>query len=109
MPIIPLYDHVIIKRVEANNKTASGLIVASAATPDQWYGQVVAVGQGKLLQNGDILPLIVEVGHTVVISTKSDYREPINVDGVELYAFRENELVGILSETVAEDQTTEDA
>jgi len=96
MPIIALYDNVIIRRIESPNTTASGLIISSTSSPDQWTGEVVATGEGKILQDGCLFPLTVKEGDKVIISTKSEYRAPISVDGEELYAFKEHELVGII-------------
>jgi chaperonin GroES len=112
MPIAPLYDHVILRRLEAAQTRASGLIVPTGNGADQWVGEVVACGQGKLLQDGTLVPLTVCEGDRVIISTKSDYRPPISVDGEELFAFRENELVGVLydfgDEIPGEDEETEE-
>ena len=68
MAIRPLHDRVVIKRVEAEEKTASGIVLPGAAAEKPDLGEVVAIGTGKLLENGSVRPLAVKVGDKVIIT-----------------------------------------
>ena len=94
MKIRPLHDRVVVKRVEAERKTASGIVIPDSAgeKPDQ--GEVIAVGNGKKLENGDVRALDVKVGDRVLFGKYSG--QSVKVDGVELLVMREEDIMGVV-------------
>ena len=95
--IKPLYDRVVIKPVEeAEEKTPSGIIIPDTAKEKPSEGKVVAVGEGKLLENGEIKPLKVKVGDKVIYSKYAG--NDIVVDGEELIILREDDILAIVEE-----------
>ena len=94
MNIRPLYDNVVIKRVEQEAVSAGGIVLPGSAKEQPNQGKVVAVGDGALQDNGDIRALQVKVGDTVVFGQYSG--NTIKVDGDELMIMRENEIFGII-------------
>ena len=93
--IVPLYDRVVIKPVEeAEERTPSGIIIPDTAKEKPSEGEVVAVGEGKLLENGEIKPLKVKVGDKVIYSKYAG--NDIVVDGEELIILREDDILAII-------------
>ena len=94
MNIRPLYDNVVIKREEQEAVSAGGIVLPGSAKEQPNQGEVVAVGDGALQDNGEIRALQVKVGDTVVFGQYSG--NTIKVDGDELMIMRENEIFGII-------------
>ncbi len=94
MKIRPLHDRVIVKRVEEETTTAGGIVLPGSAAEKPSEGEVLAVGNGKLLENGDIRPLDVKVGDRVLFGKYSGTE--VKVDGEELIVMREDDIMGIL-------------
>ncbi|WP_035055844.1 co-chaperone GroES [Andreprevotia chitinilytica] len=94
MGIRPLHDRVVIKRVEAEEKTASGIVLPGAAAEKPDLGEVVAIGTGKLLDNGSVRPLAVKVGDKVILGKYSG--QSVKVNGEELLVVREEDIFGVL-------------
>ena len=94
MKIRPLHDRVVVKRVEAEEKTASGIVLPGSAAEKPDMGEVLAVGNGKLLKNGELLPLDIKVGDKVLFGKYSG--QTVKVDGEELMVMREEDIMGIL-------------
>jgi chaperonin GroES len=92
MPLRPLYDRVLV-RPHDGRKTASGIVVAGQ--PNQPRGQVVATGDGHVLENGHLRPLTVQVGDIVEFDPNGGYE--IEVDGEQLVVFQEAAIIGIIS------------
>ncbi|MDR1887978.1 MAG: co-chaperone GroES [Zoogloeaceae bacterium] len=94
MKIRPLHDRVIVKRVEAELKTASGIVIPDSAgeKPDQ--GEVLAVGPGKRDDSGKIITPDVKVGDKVLFGKYAG--QTVKVDGQEVLVVREEDIVGIL-------------
>lgn len=94
MKIRPLHDRVIVKRVEAERTTASGIVIPDSAgeKPDQ--GEVLAIGNGKLLENGEVRKLDVKVGDRVLFGKYSG--QTVKVDGQEVLVMREEDIMGVL-------------
>ena len=90
----PLHDRVVVKRLENETKTASGIVIPdnAAEKPDQ--GQIVAVGEGKKNDKGDRLPMDVKVGDIVVFGKYSG--QTVKVDGEELLVMREEDIMGVV-------------
>ncbi|MEN9460950.1 MAG: hypothetical protein RIS84_970 [Pseudomonadota bacterium] len=96
MSIRPLHDRVIVKRVEEERKTASGIVIPDSATEKPVRGKIIAVGNGKILENGEVRPLDVKVGDIVLFGKYSG--SEIKFDGEELLVMREEDLVAILED-----------
>ncbi|MEQ6292396.1 co-chaperone GroES [Vogesella sp. GCM10023246] len=94
MAIRPLHDRVVIKRLEAEEKTASGIVLPGAAAEKPDMGEVVAVGHGKILENGDRRALELKVGDKVIFGKYSG--QTVKVDGEELLVMREEDVMGIV-------------
>jgi len=94
MKIRPLHDRVIVKRLEEERKTAGGIVIPDTAgeKPDQ--GEVVAVGNGKILEDGKLRPLDVKVGNRVLFGKYSG--QTVKVEGDELLVMREEDIMGII-------------
>ncbi|NUE65877.1 MULTISPECIES: co-chaperone GroES [Snodgrassella] len=94
MTIRPLNDRVVVKRLEAEEKTASGIVLPGSAAEKPDMGEVIAVGNGKLLKNGDRQKLDVKVGDKVIFGKYSG--QTVKVDGEELLVMREEDIFGIV-------------
>ena len=94
MKIRPLHDRVIVKRVEAERTTASGIVIPDSAgeKPDQ--GEVLAVGPGKRDDNGKQIALDVKVGDRVLFGKYAG--QSVKVDGQEVLVMREEDIMGVL-------------
>jgi len=94
MKIRPLHDRVVIKRVEAEEKTASGIVLPGNAAEKPDMGEVVSVGTGKLLDNGSVRALQVKAGDKVIFGKYSG--QTVKVDGNELLVMREEDIMGVV-------------
>ena len=94
MKLRPLHDRVIIKRLEAETKSAGGIVIPDTATEKPIKGEVVAVGAGKILENGNVRALAVKAGDNVLFGKYSGTE--VKVDGEELLVMREEDLVAII-------------
>ncbi|MEO7149906.1 MAG: co-chaperone GroES [Rhodanobacteraceae bacterium] len=94
MKLRPLHDRVIIKRLEAETKSAGGIVIPDTATEKPVKGEVVAVGTGKILEDGKVRPLAVKAGDKVLFGKYSGTE--VKVDGDELLVMREEDLMAII-------------
>ena len=94
MKLRPLHDRVIIKRLEAETKSAGGIVIPDTATEKPIKGEVVAVGTGKILDDGKVRALAVKAGDKVLFGKYSGTE--VKVDGEELLVMREEDLVAII-------------
>ena len=94
MKIRPLHDRVIIKRVEEERKTASGIVIPDTAAEKPDQGEVLAVGTGKVLEDGSVRKLEVKVGDKVLFGKYSG--QTVKVDGQEVLVMREEDIMGVL-------------
>lgn len=94
MQIRPLHDRVIIKRLEQETKSAGGIVIPDSAAEKPQRGEVIAVGNGKLLDNGEVRALDVKVGDTVLFGKYSG--NEVKVDGDELVVMREDDIMAVL-------------
>lgn len=94
MNIRPLHDRVIIKRMEEERTSPGGIVIPDTATEKPIRGEVVAVGKGKLMENGDVRPLDVKVGDKVLFGKYSGTE--VKVDGQELLVMREEDIMAIV-------------
>lgn len=94
MAIRPLHDRVVIKRLEAEEKTASGIVLPGSAAEKPDMGEVIAVGNGKILENGERRPLELKKGDKVIFGKYSG--QTVKVDGDEVLVMREEDVMGIV-------------
>ena len=95
MKIRPLYDRIVVKRVEEGaDKTASGLFIPDSAKEKPQEGEVVAVGQGKRSDDGKLMPLDVKAGDRILFGKYSG--SDIKIDNEEYMIMREDEVLGVL-------------
>ena len=94
MKIRPLHDRVIVKRLEEERKTASGIVIPdnAAEKPDQ--GEIMAVGNGKIMDDGKVRALAVKVGDRVLFGKYLG--QTVKVEGDELLVMREEDIMGVV-------------
>ncbi len=95
MKIRPLYDRVVVRRKEEEEKTAGGIVLPGSAKEKPNQGEVVAIGEGKVLDNGDVRPLAVKVGDRVVFGQYAG-SNTIEVEGEELIIMGESEIFAVV-------------
>jgi len=94
MNIRPLHDRVVVRRLEEETKTAGGIVLPDTAAEKPSQGEVLAVGPGKLLDNGDVRALDVKVGDKVLFGQYGG--STVKIDGEELLILTESEIFGVL-------------
>jgi len=100
MTLRPLYDRVIVKRIEQQRKTASGIVIPDSAAEKPEQGEVISVGIGKLLADGSLRALQLQPGDQVLFGKYAG--QTVKVDDQELLVLREEEVLAVL-----EDERTE--
>ena len=95
MKIRPLQDRVIVKRVEEQAKTKGGIIIPDTAKEKPQEGRVIAVGTGKILEDGTVRPLEVKAGDKILFAKYGG--TDVKIDGEEQIIIREDDVLGILS------------
>ncbi|AGS07002.1 co-chaperone GroES [Candidatus Profftella armatura] len=96
MGLRPLHDRVIVKRVDQETKTASGIVLPETAAEKPDQGEVLAIGTGKILEDGRIRPLAIKVGDRVLFGKYAG--QSVKVDGKELLVMREEDLFAVIEE-----------
>ncbi len=94
MSIRPLHDRVVIKRMEEERTSAGGIVIPDSATEKPVRGEVLAVGNGKITDSGDVRPLDVKVGDQVLFGKYSGTE--VKVDGEDILVMREDDIMGVL-------------
>jgi chaperonin GroES len=94
MKIRPLHDRVIVKRMEEERKTASGIFIPDVATEKPDQGEIVAVGNGKMGDDGKLQAMNVKVGDRVLFGKYSG--QAFKMDGQELLTMREDDIIGVV-------------
>jgi chaperonin GroES len=94
MNIRPLHDRVVVKRMEEERTTAGGIVIPDSATEKPSRGEIIAVGKGKVAENGDVRELDVKVGDTVLFGKYAGTE--IKVEGEEVLIMREDDIIGII-------------
>jgi chaperonin GroES len=94
MKLRPLHDRVIVKRLEEERKTASGIVIPDTAAEKPDQGEILAVGNGKLLEDGKVRTLDVKVGDRVLFGKYSG--QTVKVDGEELLVMREEDIMAVV-------------
>ena len=90
----PLHDRVIVRRLDEEEKSTGGIIIPDSAKEKPVQGKVIAVGKGKSLENGEVRPLDVKEGDTVIFSTYAGTE--IKLDGDALLMMREDDILGVI-------------
>ncbi len=96
MKIRPLHDRILVQRLEEEEKTKGGIIIPDTAKEKPIEGKVVAVGNGKLLRNGEVKPLDVKVGDRVLFGKYAGTE--VKIGGEEYLIMREDDILGIIEE-----------
>lgn len=94
MKVRPLHDRVIVKRLEEERKTASGIVIPDAATEKPDQGEIVAVGNGKVGDDGKLRPMNVKVGDKILFGKYAG--QTFKIDGVEYLTMREDDIIGVV-------------
>ncbi|RWU08816.1 co-chaperone GroES [Pseudidiomarina gelatinasegens] len=95
MKLRPLHDRVIIKRSEAETKSAGGIVLTGSAAEKSTRGEVVAVGNGRILENGDVKALDVKVGDSVLFNESYGVKTQ-KIDGEEYLIMSESDILAII-------------
>jgi chaperonin GroES len=95
MKFTPLHDKVLVKRTEEEEKSAGGIVLPGSASEKPSQGEVVAVGPGKKSENGDVSPVGVAVGDTVIFGQYGG--NEIKIDGDEYLILSETDIFGVVS------------
>ena len=94
MKVRPLQDRILVKRLEEEEKTKGGIIIPDTAKEKPVEGEVIAVGNGKVTEKGDIRPLAVKKGDRILFGKYSGTE--IKIEGVEHLILREDEVLGVI-------------
>ncbi len=94
MKIRPLQDRIIVKRVKEEEKTKGGIIIPETAKEKPSEGEIVAVGKGKVLESGTVLPLDVKVGDRILFSRYGGTE--VKIEGEEHLIMREDDILGVI-------------
>jgi chaperonin GroES len=95
----PLHDRVVVKRIDAEEKTAGGIIIPDTAKEKPSQGEIVAVGPGGRDETGKLVPLDLQVGDRVLFGKWSGTE--VKIDGKELLIMKESDIMGVLTDTGA--------
>jgi chaperonin GroES len=94
MKIRPLHDRVIVKRLEEERTSPGGIVIPDSAAEKPVQGKIVAVGKGKILEDGQVRPLDVKVGDKILFGKYSGTE--VKVDGEELLVMREEDVMAVI-------------
>ena len=94
MNIRPLHDRVVVRRTEEERTSPGGIVLPDGATEKPVQGEVLAVGNGKVLDNGETRPMDVKVGDKILFGKYSGTE--VKVDGEELLIMREDDIMGVI-------------
>ena len=96
MNIRPLYDRIVVKRIEEQESVRRGIIIPDSAQEKPQEAEVVAIGRGKRLEDGNVVALDVKVGDRILFGKYSS--SDIKVDGTEYLIMREDEILGVVEQ-----------
>lgn len=94
MNIRPLHDRVVVRRLEEEKTSPGGIVIPDSATEKPIQGEVIAVGNGKILDNGEVRGLDVKKGNKILFGKYSGTE--VKVDGEELLVMREDDIMGVI-------------
>ena len=97
MKFRPLHDRVVVKRIEAEEKSTGGIIIPDTAKEKPSQGEVIAVGPGGRDESGKLIPIDIQVGDRVLFGKWSGTE--VKVDGQELLIMKESDIMGVLTDT----------
>ncbi|HZW46624.1 co-chaperone GroES [Microvirga vignae] len=100
MKFRPLHDRILVKRIDAEEKTAGGIIIPDTAKEKPQQGEVIAVGPGARNEAGQLVALDVKVGDRVLFGKWSGTE--VKIDGEDLLIMKESDIMGVLEETAAQ-------
>ena len=100
MTFRPLHDRVVVRRIDAEEKTAGGIIIPDTAKEKPQQGEVIAVGPGARNEQGQLVPLDVRVGDRVLFGKWSGTE--VKIDGEDLLIMKESDIMGVLEQTAAQ-------
>ena len=92
----PLHDRLIVERIEDTEQMVGGIVIPDTAKEKPQQGKVLAVGKGKVKDDGTVTPLDVKAGDTVLFGKYSG--QEIKLDGVEYFIMREDEILGVIED-----------
>jgi chaperonin GroES len=96
MKFRPLHDRVVVKRIDAEDKSAGGIIIPDTAKEKPSQGEIIAIGPGGRDEAGKLVPLDVQVGNRVLFGKWSGTE--VKIDGVEYLIMKESDIMGVLEE-----------
>ena len=99
MKFRPLHDRVVVTRIDADNKTAGGIIIPDTAKEKRTEGEVIAVGPGGRDESGKLIPIDLKKGDRVLFGKWSGTE--VKIDGVEYLIMKESDIMGVIEQTVA--------
>ncbi|MBI3347348.1 MAG: co-chaperone GroES [Burkholderiales bacterium] len=99
MQIRPLYDRIIVKRIDPLRQTASGIVIPDTASEKPEQGEVLAVGTGRLLDDGSVRPLQLKPGERVLFGKYAG--QTVKLEGQEMLVLREEEVLGVIEQTAS--------
>jgi chaperonin GroES len=99
MKFRPLHDRVVVKRIDAEEKSAGGIIIPDTAKEKPSQGEIIAVGPGARDETGKLVPVDVKVGDRVLFGKWSGTE--VKIDGEELLIMKESDIMGVLDEPAA--------
>jgi len=99
MKFRPLHDRVVVRRIEAEEKSAGGIIIPDTAKEKPSEGEIVAVGPGGRDESGKLIPIDVKIGNRVLFGKWSGTE--VKIDGEELLIMKESDIMGIIDQTTA--------
>jgi len=94
MAIRPLHDRVLVRRLEDETTSPGGIVIPDSAKEKPAQGEIIAAGNGRILENGDVRPLDVKVGDKVLFGKYAGTE--VKVDGEELLVMKEDDIVGVV-------------
>jgi len=102
MKFRPLHDRVVVKRIDAEDKTAGGIIIPDTAKEKPSQGEVVAVGSGGRDESGKLIPIDIQVGDRVLFGKWSGAE--IKLDGEDLIIMKESDIMGVIDQAAQKKQ-----
>src|SRR5918994_4634278 len=99
MKFRPLHDRVVVRRIDAEDKTKGGMIIPDSAKEKPQEGEIIAVGSGARDENGKLIPLDVKAGDRVLFGKWSGTE--VKIDGEDLLIMKESDIMGVIEQTLA--------
>lgn len=96
MNIRPLHDRVVVRRLDEETLTAGGIVLPDSAQEKPSQGEILAIGLGKILDNGEVRPLDVKIGDKIIFGQYGG--STVKIDGDELLILNESEIFGVLED-----------